>query len=285
MHTRIFSVAFILVCSLAAFSTGAIADGYDDALAGVKAYQRENYDEAIRLTTQALDSKQLSYKYQEDCFTIRGLAWFSKGEFDKAIADYSVVITDLDPLNPDAFIYRGNARLAKEEYDKAIADYNEVIQMDSQNEPAFHQRGIVQFSRGHFEDAENDLAQALRLDSSPGNVGTAVWIYLSRARLGDSNARAELAADTVKIDPSSPESVIVSMFLDKVGPNAVSALVVNVDPAILKGRTCEADFYVGEWYLLKHRSKRARMLFRKAQNECPKDLNEYAGAVAELKRM
>ena len=59
----------------------------------------------------------------------RGLAWDKKGEYDKAIADYTEAI-QLDPKLAPAFNNRGLAWDEKGEHDKAIADYNEANRLD-----------------------------------------------------------------------------------------------------------------------------------------------------------
>ena len=52
----------------------------------------------------------------------RGLAWESKKECDKAIADYSEAIR-LVPQNARAYSNRGDVWSAKRNYDKAIVDF------------------------------------------------------------------------------------------------------------------------------------------------------------------
>ena len=59
----------------------------------------------------------------------RGHAWYAKGEYDKAIADYDEAIR-LDPKYAMAYNNRGLAWYAKQEYDKAIADYDKAIDLD-----------------------------------------------------------------------------------------------------------------------------------------------------------
>ena len=61
----------------------------------------------------------------------RGNAWFKKGEWDKAIADYTEVIK-LNPKLAKAYNNRGKAWFEKGDLDKAIADYNEAIKIDPQ---------------------------------------------------------------------------------------------------------------------------------------------------------
>jgi len=48
---------------------------------------------------------------------------------------------------------------------------------------------------------------------------------------------------------------------------------------------CEAQFYLGQWHLLQHKQADAIRARRMAVETCPKDYNEYAGALAELKRL
>ena len=57
------------------------------------------------------------------------MAWYTKKEYDKAIADCNKAIR-LDPKNGWTYNLRGSAWDAKKEYDKAIADYSEAIRLD-----------------------------------------------------------------------------------------------------------------------------------------------------------
>src|SRR6185503_12769589 len=56
----------------------------------------------------------------------RGLAYYDKGDDDRAIADYNEAIR-LDPKYAQALFNRGNAYYQKGDDDRAIADYNEAI--------------------------------------------------------------------------------------------------------------------------------------------------------------
>ena len=48
---------------------------------------------------------------------------------------------------------------------------------------------------------------------------------------------------------------------------------------------CEAQFYIGQWYVLKGNAAEAETAFKVAVETCPKEFVEYAGAVVELKRL
>src|SRR5579872_5498977 len=59
-------------------------------------------------------------------FIDRGRAYFAKGDYDHAIADYNEAIR-LDPKIYASLLDRGHAYFAKGDHDRAIADYGEMI--------------------------------------------------------------------------------------------------------------------------------------------------------------
>ena len=48
---------------------------------------------------------------------------------------------------------------------------------------------------------------------------------------------------------------------------------------------CEAEFYSGEWHLLRGMRATAATHLRAAADICPKDFFEYRAALAELQRL
>ena len=70
----------------------------------------------------------------------RGVAYSSKGDQDRAIADFNEAI-QLDPKYALAFASRAFAYASKRDNDRAIADFNEAIRLDPKNARAFCYRG------------------------------------------------------------------------------------------------------------------------------------------------
>ena len=70
----------------------------------------------------------------------RGQAYGNKGDWDKAIADYSEAI-QRDPKDAQVYGYRGLAYGYKGDWDKAIADYSEAIRLDPKAAWAYGCRG------------------------------------------------------------------------------------------------------------------------------------------------
>ena len=56
----------------------------------------------------------------------RGIAWYYKGDYDRAISDYNKVI-ELNPRDANAYDNRGNAWGMKGNYNRAISDYNNPL--------------------------------------------------------------------------------------------------------------------------------------------------------------
>ena len=71
----------------------------------------------------------------------RGLACQEKGDYDKAIVEFTEAIR-LDPKDADAYHNRGLAYGKKGEHDNAIADFNEAIHLDPKDAGAYYNRGV-----------------------------------------------------------------------------------------------------------------------------------------------
>ena len=91
----------------------------------------------------------------------RGIAYYDKGEFGKAIKDYSRAI-ELAPKFTYAYNNRGNAHNAKGEYDKAIADYNCALEIDSSYTLPYYNRAVAYKRKSSFEQALADCETYLR---------------------------------------------------------------------------------------------------------------------------
>ena len=93
----------------------------------------------------------------------RGFACAMKGDYDRAIADYTQAI-HLNPRYAAAYNNRGNACLQKGDSDKAIADCSKAIELDPQLAEACYNRGLAYIVKGDYDKAIADYTQAIRLD-------------------------------------------------------------------------------------------------------------------------
>ncbi|GHU52814.1 hypothetical protein FACS1894200_13340 [Spirochaetia bacterium] len=83
-----------------------------------------------------------------------------------------------------AFAYnnRGIAYKNKGEYDRAIADYTQAITLDPNYAVAYAGRGIIYDDyKGDYQRAIADYTQALKLD--PNNANVKQWLEEARKKL------------------------------------------------------------------------------------------------------
>jgi len=92
----------------------------------------------------------------------RGHVYRDRGEFDKAISDYSVAITQ-EPAQAEYLVSRGVAYCEKGDLERAMTDLDRAIVLSPKEYLAFNNRGNVWFRRGELERAIEDFNRAISL--------------------------------------------------------------------------------------------------------------------------
>lgn len=179
-------------------------------------------------------------------FNNRGIAYFAKGDFDRAIEDYSQAIK-LSPQFNAAFNNRGNAYVAKHDYDHAIQDFNEAIRIKpgyvtgvTVPEPfdyanVFANRGRAYFHKNDYVHAIQDFDEAIRLKPDDANS------FYNRGIVFNTKGDYESAiADFNKVLQINPKNAyahysrgIAKRNKDDVdGAQADTAAALQIDPEI-----------------------------------------------------
>ena len=196
---KILFAALLLLSLMACVTSPAWAGGLDDAKACSEAQRRGDYDDAIRLCTDAIASGELGVAWQHAVYTYRGRAWHGKGDYDKAIADFTKSI-ELYAGIVDPYYYRGLAWGNKRDFDKAIADFTKTIELDPQNAQAYYFRGLAWGTKSDYDKAIADFTKAIEIDPKYAKA------YRSRGLAWDKKGYNDKAnADYEKaraIDPS-----------------------------------------------------------------------------------
>ena len=239
-------------------------------------------DRAIRQCTGIISSDRFSGANLAVAHNNRGLAWMSKGDHDRAIADFDVAIR-LNPSAPQTFTNRGLGWIHKGEYDRAVADLDAAIGLNARDALAFRNRGLARFFQGRFGLAGRDFIQTLQLKRERDGYDV-IWQYLAQARNREI-ARSELAEDARVLANDAWPAPVISLYLEQIGPEALSAAAANSDAKLEAAQRCEADYYLGQWHLLRGERDQAAARFHAAERSCPKSFLEYTGAAAELKRL
>jgi lipoprotein NlpI len=176
-----------------------------------------------------------------------------------------------------AFTDRGDVFAAKQDYERAFVNYNEAVKLDPTNARAVRHRGAAYAEKNDYKRAIADYNGAIRLN--PENAYSVLFLYLARMRAGAHDSAAELETNAKNLRQDWPNPV-VELFLGRWTPKAVLAAA----PAA-PGEHCEAEFYVGEWHLLRGDQPKAVEALKAAIETCPKALVEYDFAGAELQRL
>jgi tetratricopeptide (TPR) repeat protein len=193
---RLLCVTFRMAVLMFCMISSGWAGGLDDAGAGLAASRRGDLDEAMRLYTKAIDSGELSDESIVVIYTNRGnislrkgdykraikdyskaiklnplyvraynnrsWAWVNRGRYDEALADCGMAI-DLNPQYLPAYINCGVAWERTGEYDRAIANYNKAIELNPQYALAYSNRGAVWKGKGEHERAMADYNKAIEV--------------------------------------------------------------------------------------------------------------------------
>jgi lipoprotein NlpI len=208
-----------------------------------------------------------------------GIAYQSKNDYDRAIADFDQTIT-LDPKDAVAYYSRGIAYKAKGDLDRAIADFDRAIAINPKYMAPYFSRGRLNLFIGALPKALADLNQASEL--SPKYAYAALWLDIANER---SNLPSRLPEAMQRIDMAKWPGPVIRLYLGQLTPEAVLAAAADPDSETQKGQVCEANFYTGELALQRADKDGATRLFRLATAGCPKSFIEYDSAVAEIKAL
>jgi lipoprotein NlpI len=237
---------------------------------GMIHFGMEAYDLAITDLSKAIEIDT----QHADALNQRGLAYRTKGDLDRAITDYGKAI-EIDPRHADAHNNRGSAYAAKGNYDRAIADFTLATELDPEDSGYARSLGTAHYATGDFKAAAADMLRAIELSDDGYAM---LFRYLARARAGEA-ATAELEANIGRLETKAWPYAAAELYLGRRAPEATFDAVSDADDQ------CEAQFYIGQWHVLKGRAAEGRKRLEIAAGTCPKTFIEYELALAELKRL
>jgi tetratricopeptide (TPR) repeat protein len=130
----------------------------------------------------------------------RGLAYYEKGDFDRAISDFNDAIR-ADATYARVYFNRARAYSERGANDQAKSDYDEAIRLNPKYAVALNNRGNIYFDKGDVDRAISDYTAAIRSDPK------FALAYVNRGRAllkkGD-HERALLDTKTaIRVDPKA----------------------------------------------------------------------------------
>jgi lipoprotein NlpI len=244
------------------------AFAYNDrgvAFQGMRTYASSiaDFDQAIKL------NPRLATLYIN-----RGISRKFLGDFHGVIADQTSAIA-LNPRLAAAHGELGFAYHCTGKFELSTAHLTTAIRLAPKDPDHTKLRGCLQFCCGNFDAAAADLRRSLELGNDPCAM---LFHYLARARMSQ-GARPELEGLAKRANVSQWPAPIFGLYLGMLTADAALAAARNAD------ERAEAQFYIGEWFLLRNNREEALRALRLAVQSCPPWFIEHAGAVAELKRL
>lgn len=129
---------------------------------GRQELDRGGFARAIRVLSQAI-----SKGADPEAFKLRGQAYESIGEPEKALSDFSSYVAARSS-EPEAYVLRGDAYNYHHDSEKALADFTTAIDLGSSSADTLVGRGIAYLGLEEFELAIKEFRMALQYD--PGNT-------------------------------------------------------------------------------------------------------------------
>ena len=118
--------------------------------------QTNDADASIAACTKILQAPDETYSNRAIAYYIRAGAYRTKGDTERAIADYTKAI-ESNSRYADAYAGRGIVYQAKGDGDRSIADYTKAIEIDPRYAEAYVGRGIIYRLKGGSDHAITDF--------------------------------------------------------------------------------------------------------------------------------
>ncbi|NPU67603.1 tetratricopeptide repeat protein [Bradyrhizobium sp. 83012] len=152
-------------------------------------------------------------------YNLRGSAYYDKGEYEIAIADFNDAIKN-GPPSGTLFHNRGNAHRGAGDFAKAIADYDQAIKLTPKSALSWQNRGISREATGDLDGALTDINEAIRLDpalASPLINRSVIWRAKGNVEraIADGSEAVRLAQNPPANVMTPPGSVVIAAHVHR----------------------------------------------------------------------
>jgi lipoprotein NlpI len=252
-----------------------------DVEAGDEARHRGAFEKAVGLYTAAIQSGHLDGAALAGAYAKRGDTYRDQARYDRAIADFAAALK-IDPGLAEA--HNGRALVFSQQglYDRAIVDYRAALKLKPDFAFAYTALGRAYFYKGEFSKAAASFKDRLKI--KPRHIFPMLWLYLARARSGG-DAKPELAGYLADAKKDFWIYQAALLYMGKATPQQVLDAAGKGEPEERRQRGAEANFYIGQYFLINGNSEAATRYFKKVVDTGITRFYEYTGAEVELRRM
>jgi len=123
---------------------------------GEEGLTEEDYDKIMVETTKIIEEGNADIDLLSGAFYDRGVLYNKRGEYEKAVADYTASIHIYNDFWP-AYYNRGRLYAFNRQYDESLSDMNDVLRISPDNNEALNLIKIIKRAKAAKEKAEKSL--------------------------------------------------------------------------------------------------------------------------------
>ena len=209
-----------------------------------------------------------------------GVAQSGVRQFREAIATFTRGLA-IAPNDPLLLRWRGHRYLSVRDFDYARTDLEAGVKLDPTIYGLWYHLGVVRFVKGDFAGAATAFAKAQPIAPDAGELaGSTDWLWMSLSRAGrGTEAKAMLDRHPDSLPTTVWYARRLKLYRGEIGPEAVVTPSDTGDVAL-----ATLSFGLGNWYLVRGDSTRARQWFRRAIASGGWPAFGFIVAEAELRR-
>jgi lipoprotein NlpI len=251
-----------------------------EELERVAQHRTQVLENRVAALTRDLESSRVEGRDRAEVYRMRGITLSQLGQGERAVEDFSRAV-EADLINPQYYEDRAIGYIKLRRFVEANRDLDMALGLDNRRPAAHREKGRIAFYQGQFDQAARHFTQTMRSDRDMGVAYGAIWLHLAlrRGRLEGMSALPMLAGAFPLDQWPAP---VIRLLVDAGTPEAVLAAAQAPDPESYLKLQCEAQFYVGEHYLIVGDRERARAAFEAAVATGVTEFLEWDWARREL---
>lgn len=232
----------------------------------------------ILSSAELTDAQRARFHYDRGViYDSVGLRILSRIDFHQALK--------MQPNLADAYNFIGIYYTQEGEFESAYEAFDAVLELSPDYDYAFLNRGIALYYGERNELAASDMESFYSLDPQDGY--RALWLYVTESANNLEQAKANLAENSLRLNPNTWSSVLVDFYLGKKSRDEVFAAAKEglSHPNEYAERLCEAYFYIAKIAQQKGQNIDAANYFRLALATNIYDFVEHRYARIELAKI